>query len=139
MSEPNEKQELSNQDGGEQTGGSPEKTFTQSQLDGIIKERLAKERERATADIAQREQDLSQREFTYQAKELLTSRNLPLELLDAIKAPDLDTLQKSLDIITQHTAAFSPNPNRMPDMPPAGSIPDLGDSFIRHAMGLNKP
>ena len=120
---------------GNPTPESGEKTFTQAQLDGIIKERLAKERERAAADVAQREQELAKREFSYQAKELLTARKLPLEVLDALNAPDMDTLQKSLAIIEQHLNTNNPNKLVLPGG--NGNMPTMPDA-VRTAMGLKR-
>lgn len=60
------------------------KTFTQEQVNAIIGERLAKEKSKADAALAEKEQQLAQRELTLTAKERLNEMDLPIELLDAL-------------------------------------------------------
>lgn len=75
------------------------KTFSQEDVNRIVGERLAKEKMKNEADWQQRELDLQRRELQMTAKEYLTERNMPVELLDALSYTDKETLQKSVEVI----------------------------------------
>lgn len=75
------------------------KTFSQEDVNRIVGERLAKEKAKNDADWQQREQDLQRRELHMTAKEYLSEKNIPVELLDALNYTDEETLQKSVEII----------------------------------------
>lgn len=75
------------------------KTFSQEDVNRIVGERLAKEKAKNDADWQQREQDLQKRELRMTAKEYLSEKNMPVELLDALSYTDEETLQKSVEII----------------------------------------
>lgn len=93
---------------GASTPATGERTFTQEQLNAIVGERLAKERTKAEGELAERERQIQQKEFAFTAKETLTQRGLPLELLDAINASDQETLTKSLDILENSITGMKP-------------------------------
>ena len=113
------------------------KTFTQEQVNNIVRDRLSKERDKLSTDLVQRERELTEREFVYKARDILTERKLPLELLDALNAPDLETLEKSLSLLEAHTNIL--NPNQVLDLPPVGQrAPIDRDHMTRVAMGLTK-
>lgn len=71
------------------------KTFSQEDVNRIVGERLAKEKAKNESDWQQREQDLQRRELQMTAKEYLSEKNMPVELLDALNYTDEETLQKS--------------------------------------------
>lgn len=120
-----------------------EKTFTQEQVNAIIGERLAKEKTRADAAIAEREQQIAQRELLLEAKEKMSDMGLPVELLDALNVSSKEAIEKSLTIakavLDKQKAAppqfvgFQPGVSSgMPKMP----TPSTGDLEIRQAMRL---
>lgn len=76
-----------------------EKTFTQEQLDRIVQERLAREKENAAAEIEKRERELQRQELTLFAKMTLHEKGLPMELLDAMNISDKDTFLKSVELM----------------------------------------
>lgn len=128
---------------GQETG---EKTFTQDDVNRIVQERLAKEKAKnnGEADFAKREQELAQRELDMTAKEMLSEKGLPVQLLDALNCTDKETLEKSIATIETVFNEYKANatkqqtfkgfqPGISAQMPNAGNVGDLG---IRKAMGL---
>ena len=81
--------------------GAGGKTFTQEDVNRIVGERLAKEKAKNTneTDLAKREQELAQRELKLLARETLSSKGLPAELLDALNCSDKETMEKSIATI----------------------------------------
>lgn len=61
-----------------------ERTFTQAELDQIIKDRLTKERSKYQAEANQRAAELDRRERLLSAKEEWRAKGLPVALLDSI-------------------------------------------------------
>lgn len=121
------------------TPAAEEKTFSQDDVNRIVSERLAKEKSKADATIAQREQELAQREFLLTAKTTLTEKGLPVELLDALNTSSPEAFEQSLRILEQHsksTARETPPPYAVG----TGSTPVIGygnaDETIRRGMGL---
>ena len=137
-------------------GNTPQeaRTFTQEQVNAIIGERLAKERQKAAeaapnpaeAALALREQELARREFMLTAKETIAARGYPVELLDALRATDATSLEKSLlaidSIIAQKTkaSASAPPPGFRIGAPSGSghSGPSAAPDRVREAMGLNR-
>lgn len=76
-----------------------EKTFTQEQVNAIIGERLAKEKTKADAALAEREQQIAQRELMLEAKEKMNEMGIPVELLDALNVSSKEAMEKSLTTI----------------------------------------
>ena len=71
------------------------KTFTQEDVNRIIGERLAKEKEKGNSSLEQREKELAMREkFRMTARELLESQRLPLKLVDAFELYRSKSLRK---------------------------------------------
>lgn len=79
--------------------GTGEKTFTQDDVNRIVGERLAKEKAKGEAEFSKRERELAQRELRMAAKETLSAKGLPAELLDALNCSDQETLGKSIATI----------------------------------------
>lgn len=82
------------------------KTFTQEQVNAIIGERLAKEKNKADAAFAEREQqfaerekDLAKRELLFRAKEKIDKKGYPLELLEVLDVSNEETVDRALEII----------------------------------------
>ena len=79
--------------------GAGEKTFTQEQVNQIISDRLARDRAKGEAALAEREQQLAQRELLLTAKEKLTENGLPVELVDALNVSSPEALEKALSTV----------------------------------------
>lgn len=79
--------------------GIGEKTFTQEQVNQIISDRLARDRAKGEAALAEREQQLAQRELLLTAKEKLTENGLPVELVDALNVSSPEALEKALSTV----------------------------------------
>lgn len=125
--------------------GTGEKTFTQDDVNRIVQERLAKERAKSSgeADFAKREQELARRELHMTAKELLSEKNLPVQLFDALNCTDEDTMKKSIATIEKIFNEYKANATKQIKFtgfqPGAGTVPQAGiaaDLEIRKAMGL---
>ena len=88
----------------EPTGGNPEKTFTQDEVNRIVQDRLAKERTKYDPKpdpLAEREAELARREFMFTAREKMTEKGLPVELLEAMNTSSPEAFEKSMETIEQ--------------------------------------
>lgn len=85
-------------DNTEQTGKSNNKTFTQEEVNEIVKSRLARERKTMNTGDDQ-EQALHDREMSLLERETLFDRGLPKELAGMIKFTDEKDLNGKLDIL----------------------------------------
>lgn len=114
-----------------------DKTFTQEQVNAIVGERLAKEKAKTEAVLAQREQELAKRELMLTAKEKAGEMGLPVEILGVLNISDPETLDKSLETIKKVIEDNKPKaPNQIVNYTPAyGGIPDDKEP-LRKAMGL---
>lgn len=79
--------------------GAGEKTFTQDDVNRIVSERLAKDREKASKELGEREQELAQREFRLNSRQKLMDKGYPESLLDALNCSSEEAFDKALDII----------------------------------------
>ena len=122
-----------------------EKTFTQEDVNRIIQERLAKEKAKSNgeADLAKRGQELAQRELRLSARESLTGKGLPTELLDALNCTDKETMEKSIatvEKIFNGYRASAIKQIKFRGFQPGASgdikLGAAGDLEIRKAMGL---
>lgn len=127
--------------------GEGAKTFSQEDVNRIIGERLAKEKAANDAKLAQREQELSQRELLLTAKEKIASAGLPAELAEAINMTSAETVDKALQIIQKIVNDSKPAPEikgvKPVDGPRFSTGVSGGNGFgrydpIREAMGLNR-
>lgn len=121
-----------------------QKTFTQEEVNSMIQKRLSREKgelAQKEQSLAQREEELKQKEFRYQVIDLLKEKKLPESLAEALNCKDLETANKSIEIIENFIE------ERKKSEPPAvfkGAVPaghprkiDSGYSPIRSAMGLS--
>lgn len=126
-----------------QQGEHEERTFTQQEVDEIVKNRLARERKRAgTGEDARsdREKSLEERELRLMAREKLFDEGLPSQLADILKFTDEGTLDAALNIIKELNLS-----NTEPQIPKAwgerqGARKSKGteEQQIRDAMGLSQ-
>lgn len=91
-----------------------EKTFTQDQVNAIIGERLAKEKSKADAAFAEREQQfaerekqLANREALFDLKDKLKEMGLPAELFPVLNVQDKAALDTALEALKAHIAEKS--------------------------------
>lgn len=121
--------------------GIGEKTFTQEQVNQIISDRLARDRAKGEAALAEREQQLAQRELLLTAKEKLTENGLPVELVDALNVSSPEALEKALSTVKTVLDKYKSEarPIKISGAKPAESLShakNTGDSSLRKAMGL---
>lgn len=76
-------------------GGSNGEMFTQEQLNKIISERLAREREKPVDD--EREKALKAREARLDCRDYLDSKKYPAALLDVLDSSDVDKFKAAVD------------------------------------------
>ncbi len=122
--------------------GAGERTFSQDDVNRIVGERLAAEKRKGEAALAEREQQLAQRELLLTAKEKMTAMGLPVELLNALNVSSPEAMEKSLNTVKtviDKIKAEAP-PRKFYGAKPAesGHRPELGTDFqLRKAMGLS--
>ena len=121
--------------------GIGEKTFTQEQVNQIISDRLARDRAKGVAALAEREQQLAQRELLLTAREKLTENGLPVELVDALNVSSPEALEKALSTVKTVLDKYKSEarPIKISGTKPAESLcraKDTGDGSLRKAMGL---
>lgn len=122
--------------------GAGEKTFSQDDVNRIVGERLAAEKRKGEAALAEREQQLAQRELLLTAKEKLTESGLPVELLDALNVSSPEAMDKAITTVKaviDKIKAEAPKPvfkGATPGMSLCPPRESGGDSSLRKAMGL---
>ena len=122
--------------------GAGETTFTQEQVNKIVSDRLAREKVKSEAALAEREQQLAQRELLLTAKEKLTESGLPVELLNALNVSSPEAMEKAITtlkgVIDKIKAEARPVKFYGAKPAEAGRSPQMGgDSQLRKAMGLS--
>ena len=90
-------------------GENGEKTFTQEQVNAIIGERLAKEKNKADAALAEKEQALKEREARLSCQEFLSKEGYPMELLDILNPSDFETFRNIVQRLDDLTGTLSKN------------------------------
>ena len=113
------------------------RTFTQEEVNGIIKERLSKERDKVKREqdalFAEREKKIADRELRMAAVEKLQEKGLSTTLADAINCSSDESIEKSIEILMQ--AYKNPVEGKAVSYVPAYGGESLPDP-IRAAMGL---
>ena len=86
-----------------------ERTFTQEQVNAIVSERLAKEKQKGENAFAEKEQQfaerekaLANREALIDLKDQLKEKGLPAELLPVLNVQDKEALQTALDALDDY-------------------------------------
>ena len=79
-----------------------EKTFTQEDVNRIVSDRLAKEKGKADAALAEREAGLTAREKVLETREKLAGAGLPGELMNALNLYGEGEIDKAVAILAKH-------------------------------------
>ena len=121
--------------------GSGERTFTQDQLNDIVSRRLAAEKRKGEAALAEREQQLARRELLLTAKEKLTKEGLPVELADALNVSSPEAMEKAITTVKAVIDKIKAAPPKFVGFQPgaSGAKPDASgaDAELRKAMRLS--
>ena len=76
-----------------------QKTFTQEQVNAIVSDRLARDRQKQSEEMSKKEQELAQREFRLNSRQKLIDRGYSESLMDALNCSSEEAFNKALDII----------------------------------------
>ena len=79
-------------------GGTGGKTFTQEEVNKIVSDRLAREREKQPKDD-EREQALKAREARLDCRDYLDSKKYPAALLDVLDSSDVEKFKAAADAL----------------------------------------
>lgn len=92
------------------SGGTGGKTFTQEEVNRIVSDRLAREREKQPKDD-EREQALKAREARLDCRDYLDSKKYPVALMDVLDSSDVEKFKAAADSLAkQFPAAFTEQP-----------------------------
>lgn len=80
-------------------GGSDGKMFTQEEVNRIVSERLAREREKPVDD--EREKNLKAREARLDCRDYLDSKKYPVKLLDLLDSSDVEKFKAAADAMIE--------------------------------------
>ena len=129
--------------------GTGERTFSQEQVNAIVQQRLAEDREQASKELGEREQELARREFRLNSRQKLIDRGYPESIMDALNCSDEKSFDKALDIIDSLIKERTPSEAEKAEMEArmkaAASAPKFTDKsegrpsgvdMIRQAMNL---
>lgn len=120
-----------------------EKTFTQDDVNRIVSERLARERDKRSTELDEKEKELRQRELAVIAREKLEEAGLNKELCNVLRYDDEESLDKAIAQLTSIQGFKDEKkeeykvykPNKLPEID--YSIQDYNsDRELRKAMGL---
>lgn len=90
-------------------GQGEERKFTQEEVNKIVSERLAREREKATPSEAdQREKALAAREAALACKEYVSAQGYPAALLEVLDTSDADKFKAAVKKLVQLFPALDP-------------------------------
>ena len=119
------------------TGGTPERTFTQDDVNRIVQERLAKEKGKGNEDLDKRAAELDRRERRMNAIDELRKNGLPDYLVDALNMETDEAFQKSMESIKKMKGETESEPEVVGTGNPIGIISKTGQTDdMRKAFGL---
>lgn len=127
------------------TEGTQGKTFTQDDVNRIVQERLAKEKNKSTGnagdELEKRAADLDLRERKLMAREKLHENGLPDYLVDALNMSTDEAFQKSMEAILKMKGETGggAEPKPVGKISPIGMVQGMGtkvDDPIKSAFGL---
>lgn len=90
-------QEQNNATRAEILGQEQGRTFTQEEVNAIIRERLAREREKSVPQTDEREQKISARESRLDCREYISENSYPAALLDVFCTDNAESFKNSVD------------------------------------------
>ncbi len=120
--------------------GTGEKLFTQEQVNTIIQDRLAKEKAKYEKQAADMQAEIKQREKRLEAREKLSEKGLPAELIDLVRLDDDQAFKTSLELLERtYKQGYQEPPKRDTAarhsyVPKGGKAADYDP--VREAMGL---
>ncbi len=126
--------------------GEQEKTFTQEQVNAIVSDRLARDRQKQTEEMSKKEKELADREFRLNSRQKLIDRGLPEDMLDVLNCSSEDAFNKALDKLEAFIKERTPDPvnaelekNRARFTAPMNnaSFGGMREDPIKKAMNLN--
>lgn len=125
-------------DNGGDTGREQEdRTFTQEEVDEIVRKRLARERKRTEPDSGDdREKSLEERELKVMAREKLLAEGMPSQLADILRYSDEETLEEAMNTIK--SLQISKEPRAAWGQRQLSRGGERYDTAIRRAMGLQQ-
>lgn len=128
---------------GEENLAEGNRTFSQDDVNRIIQERLAKEKQKSQEELAARELELAQKEFRLNAVSVLRDKGLPDNLADIIKGDDLEGFGRNVDAILSlidERARAEQEPKAIGRMNVIGAVGGRGiqPDPVRDAFGLSK-
>lgn len=121
-----------------------DKTFTQEEVNTIVQDRLAREKEKYEKQINDLKEDIAAREKRMEARVKLREKGLPEELADLVKIDNDESFNNSLSLLE---TAYKSKHVEGPEVgnvgtqknsgytPMAGGAPNQ-ENNIRRAMGL---
>ncbi len=129
--------------------GTGERTFSQEDVNRIVSERLAKDREKASKELSEKEQELARREFRLNSRQKLVDRGYPESIMEALNCNSEKEFDRALDIIDELIKERTPSEEERAEaaarMKAAASAPKFTDKseprrsgidMIRQAMNL---
>lgn len=121
--------------------GTGERTFSQDQVNAIVQKRLAEDREKASKELGEREQELAKREFRLNSRQKLIDRGYPENILDALNCSSEEAFDKALDIIDglikERTPSEAERAEMEARMKAAASAPKFTDKSEGRASGID--
>lgn len=125
-------------DNGGETGREQEgRTFTQEEVDEIVRKRLARERKRTEPDSGDdREKALEERELKVMAREKLLAEGMPSQLADILRYSDEETLEEAMNTIKNLRISKEPRAAWGQRQSSVGR--EGNEMAIRRAMGLQQ-
>lgn len=118
-------------------GQEPEKTFTQGEVNKIVQDRLARERESIAKSFEKREAAIRDKEASWNARELLKKHNLPEHFLDIVK--NAENQEEQVESILKGIQDYEREKNKMaPYEPQAGGSANLLTMEEQRRFGLLK-
>ncbi len=90
-------QEQTNATRAETSGQDQGRTFTQEEVNAIVRDRLAREREKAAPQTDEREQEISAREARLDCREYISENSYPAALLDVFCTDSFESFKNSVD------------------------------------------
>ena len=100
-----------------------ERTFTQEEVNKIIKDRLAREKGEKSKDekrLEEREAELTRREQRLNAAELLQKNNLPPESIDLLNLESEETLNSFIELLGKLLGSATGKDSKIPYEPHSG-------------------